>query len=147
MFYAPGLILGGTEGVETRLNGLRSQTHFGRYQGRQVQFSCFALSDSFGAVPRPSSPVFMFFIPDHIFDGTDDAESRFRVLRSQTRFGRYRGRRVQFSCFALPDSFSAELKAPGPVFMFCSPGPILGGTEGVGSSFLILCCRIRLGRH
>jgi hypothetical protein len=47
--------------------------------------------------------------------------SRFHVLRSGTRFRRYRGRRVPFSCLALPDSFSAVPRASAPVLMYCAP--------------------------
>jgi hypothetical protein len=50
-------------------------------------------------------------------------------------FGGNKGVGVPFSCFALPDSFSAVPRASGPVFMFCVPGLIFGGTEGVGSRF------------
>jgi hypothetical protein len=47
-------------------------------------------------------------------------------------------RRVPFSYFALPDSFSAVPRASGPVFMFCTPGLIFGGTDGVRSCFHVL---------
>jgi hypothetical protein len=50
-------------------------------------------------------PVFMFCALGLIFGGTEGAGSSFHVLRSRARFGRYRGRCVPFSCFALPDSF------------------------------------------
>jgi hypothetical protein len=62
----------------------------------------------------------------------------FYVLRFRTRFQRYLGRRVSFSCFTLPDSLSAVPRAAGLVFKFCAPGLVLGGTEGVGSRFHIL---------
>jgi hypothetical protein len=57
--------------------------------------------------------------------------SRFHVLRSQTHFRRYRGRRVPFSCFACPHSLSAVQRTSCPVFMFCAPELIFGGTESV----------------
>jgi hypothetical protein len=141
---------------------------FRRYRRCRVPFSCFALPDLFGSVQRSSGPVFIFCDPGLAFDGTEGAGPRFHVLRSrnrlglyqgrrvvshfhvlssQTRFLRYRGRRVPFSCFALLDSFLAEQRASSPVFMFCAPVPILGGTEGVGSSFHALRCQIRLGRY
>jgi hypothetical protein len=69
------------------------------------------------------------------FDGTDSVGSRLHVLRSRTRFQRYRGRRVPFSCFALPDSFSMVPWAFRSVFMFSATGNVFGGTEGVGSRF------------
>jgi hypothetical protein len=136
---ASGLIFGGPEGVGSRFLFLRSQTNFRRYGGRWVPFSClrsrarfrrfegrrfliscFALTDSFSAVPRTSVPVLMFCAPGFVLGGTEDVESRFHVLRARTRFRRYRGRRVPFSWFALPDSFSAVLSASDPDFMFCA---------------------------
>jgi hypothetical protein len=104
-------------------------------------FLCFALPDSFLAVSRASGPVLMFCAPELIFGGPDDVRSRFHVLRPRTRFRRYRGRQVMFSCFALPDSYSAVPRVSGPVFIFCPPGLIFGGTEGVGSRFRVLCGR------
>jgi hypothetical protein len=154
MFSAAGLIFGGTEGgkeggtegVGSRFHVLRALTHFLRNQGRQVPFSCFALPYSFSVVPRASGPVFMFCSPRLFFSGNDGVGSRFHVLRAPTRFRRYRRRRVPFSCFALPDSFSAVPKASGPVFMFCPPGLVFGGTEDVGSRFHVLPSRTRFRR-
>jgi hypothetical protein len=114
---APGLIFGGSESIGARV-------HFRRYRGGRVQFTSFALPESFSAVRRASGPVL-------------------HILRSQTRFWRYRWRRVPFSCFSRPDSFSAVPRASGPVFMFCAPGLVFGGTEGVGSRFHVLRCRTR----
>jgi hypothetical protein len=160
LFYAPGLVFRGTEGVGSRfhilrprtrfrrLEGvgslfhvLRAQTRFRRYRGHRVPFSCFARPNLFLAVPRAFDPVFLFCAPGLIFGGTEGVGSHFNILRSRTRFRRYRGRRVLFSCFALPDSFSAVLSASGPVFMFCAPGLIFGGTEGVRFCFHNLCAR------
>jgi Plant mobile domain len=42
--------------IGSRFHVLRAPTHFRRYRGRQVPFSCFALLDSFSAVPRASGP-------------------------------------------------------------------------------------------
>jgi hypothetical protein len=92
LFCAPELIFGGTEGVGSRFHVLRSRNRFQRYRGHRVPFSCFALPNSFSAVPRAS---------------------------------------VSFSCFAHLDSFSLVPRVSGPVFMFCAPGIIFGGTEGV----------------
>jgi hypothetical protein len=144
---APGLVFVGTEGVRSRFHVLRSGTHFRLYRGRRVPFSSFALPDSFSWVPRASGPVFMFCAPRLSFDRTVGAASRFHVMRSRTRFRCYRVRRVPFSCFALPDSFSAVPRASGPVFMFCSPGLIFSGTEGVGSRFHVLLARTRFRRY
>jgi hypothetical protein len=82
-----------------------------------------------------SSHVFMFCAPGHVFGGAKGVGSRFQALRARTHFRRDRGRRVPFSCFALPDTFSAVSRASGPVFLFCVPELIFGGTEGVGSRF------------
>jgi hypothetical protein len=158
MFSAPKIIFGRTVGVGSGFHVLRARNHFHRYRGRQVPFSCFARPDSFSAVQRASSPVFMFFGPELIFGGTVGVGSRFHVLRSVTRFRRYRVRldlfscferpdsistvpraSVPFSCFALPDSFSAVQRVSG--LMFSAPGLVFGGIKAVGSRFRVLCSR------
>jgi hypothetical protein len=48
-------------------------------------------------------------------------------------------RQVSFSCFTRSDSFSGVPRALGPVIMFCNPGLVFGGTEGVRSRFHVLC--------
>jgi hypothetical protein len=128
MFCVPGHIFGGAEGVGSRFQVLRFRTRFMWYRGRRVPFSCFALPDSFSAVPRVSGPVFMFCAPGLDFGGTEGVGSRFHVSQSRTRFRRYRGRLVPFSCLARPDSFSAVTRAPVPIFMFCAPELVFGGT-------------------
>jgi hypothetical protein len=143
MFCAPGLIFGGTEGVGSRFHVLRSQTRFRQYGGRRVPFSCFALPNSFSTVRRASGPVFVFCVPGLIFGGIDGFRSRFHILPARTRFRRYGGRRVQFSCFARSDSFSAVPRASDPVFLFCVLGLVFGGTEGVGSRYHVLRVRTR----
>jgi hypothetical protein len=137
-FCATGLIFGVTEGVWSRFHDLRVRTRFQRYRGRWVPFSCFALPDSFSAVPRASGTVLIFGAPILIFGGNSGVGSRFHVLRSRTHFRLYRGRHVPFSCFARPDSFSAGPRAPGPVFKFCAPRLVFGSTEGVWYRFLVL---------
>jgi hypothetical protein len=112
-----------------------------RYRGRLVPFLCFALVDPFSAVTTASGPVFLFCDPRVIFGGTEGIRSLFHVLRSWTRFRRYRGRRFPFSCFALTNSFSEVPEASGPVFMFCALGLIFGGTEGVRSRYHVLSSR------
>jgi hypothetical protein len=131
MFCAPGLVFGDTEEVGSRFHVLRARTRF-------------------AAVPTALGPIFKFCAPGFIFGGTEGVRSRFIVLHSRTHFRRFRGRRVLFSCFALPDLFSAVPRASGPVFMFCAPGLIFGGTKGVGSNFYVLrsqtrfrVCRVR----
>jgi hypothetical protein len=155
MFRAPRLVFGDSEGVGSRFHIFRSRTNFRRYRGRRVlffpilrvrnlfrwylgrrvPFSCFALPDSFSALPRASDPFLMFCASGLVFGSAEDVGSRFHVLLSHTRFRRYRGRRLPSSCFARPFSFSAEPWALGPVFMFCAPELVLVGTEGVGSRF------------
>jgi hypothetical protein len=138
IFCAPGLVFGGSEGVGSLFHDLRSHTHFLQYRGCHVPFSCFARPNSFSAVARASGPVFMFYTPGLVFDGTEGFGSRLHVLRSRNHFRRCRVRRFQFSCFALPDSLSAVARASGPVFMFCAHGLIFRGIEGVGSLFHVL---------
>jgi hypothetical protein len=84
---------------------LRARTHFRRCRGRRVPFSRFALPDSFSAVPSVSGPIFMFCAPRLIFGGIEGVGCRFLILRAQTHFRRYRGRRVPFPCFWLLDIF------------------------------------------
>jgi hypothetical protein len=122
----------------SRFHVLRSRTRCQRYRGRRASFSCFALPDSVSAVPRASGSVLKFCAPELDFDGTDGVGFRFHVLCSITRFRRYRRRRVPFSCFALPDSFSAVPRASGPIFMFFALGPIFHGTDCVGCGFHVL---------
>jgi hypothetical protein len=137
MFCVPVLVFGGTEGVASHFLDLRSLTRFRWYQRRRVPFSCFARPKSFSAVPTASNPVFMFCALRLIFGGTDGVRSHFHVLRAQPHFRRCRGRRVSFSCFARPDSFSEVPRASSPVFMFYVPGLIFAGTEGVRSRFYV----------
>jgi hypothetical protein len=141
MFRAPGLIFGVTERAESLFYVLRSRTHFQRYRGRRVPFSCFAPPDSFSAVPRASGPIFMFCAPGLIFDGTEGVGSRFLVLPARNNFRRYRGRQISFLCFQLPEMFSAVSRVSGPFFMFCASGIVFDGTEGIGSRFFVLCTR------
>jgi hypothetical protein len=146
MFCATGLVFGGSQGVGSHFHVLRSRTHFRRYRGRRVPFSCFARPDSFSIVPMASGPIFMFCASGLVFDGTEGVRSRFDVFRSRTYFWGYRGRRVPFSCFALPDSFSTVPMASGRVFIFCALGLIFGGTEGVASLFHVLRARTSFRR-
>jgi hypothetical protein len=138
MFYALGLVFDGTEGVRSRFNVLLARNHFRRYRGRRVAFSCFVLPNSFLTVPRVSGPVFMFCAPGLVFDGSEGVGSHFNVLRARTRLGCTEGSGSRFSCFALPDSFSAVPRASRPVFMFCAPGLAFCETVGVGSGFHVL---------
>jgi hypothetical protein len=106
----------------------------------------FCVPDSFSAVPWASGPVFMFFAPGLVFGGTEGVGSLFHLLRSRTRFRRYRGRRVPFSSFALQNSFSVVPRASLPVFLFYALGLIFGGSDGVGSRFHVLRARTHFRR-
>jgi hypothetical protein len=147
MFCAPRLIFTGNEGAGFRFQVLRTLTHFRRYRGRHVPFSCFARPDSFSTVLRAFGPVFMFCAPRLVFDGNEGVGYRFHVLPSRSRFPRYKGRRVPFSNFALPDSFSAVPRESGPVFMFCAPEHVFGGADGVGSRLHVLCSRTHFRQY
>jgi hypothetical protein len=127
-FCAPSIFFGCTEGVGFR-------------------FHLFACPDSFLAVPMASGPVYMFCALGLVFGGNEGVGSRFHVLCSRTHFWRYRWRRIPFSCFVLPNSFSVVPRASAPVFMFCAPELICGGTEGVGSRFHVLQARTRFVRY
>jgi hypothetical protein len=116
----------------------RSRTHFRRYRKRRVPYSCFTRPNSFSAVPRASGPFIMFCPPGLVFGSTEGVESCFHILCSRTHFGRCRVRRVAFSCFACPDSFSTVPSASCPVFIFCAPGLIFDGIVGVVSRFHVL---------
>jgi hypothetical protein len=135
MFCMPGLIFDEIEGVGSHFHVLRSRTHFRRYRGRRFPISYFASPYTFSAELRALGPVYMFCAPGLVFGSTERVGSRFHVLRCQTCFRRYRGRRAPFSCFALPDSISVVPRASGPVFMFCALGLVFGGTEDVGPVF------------
>jgi hypothetical protein len=137
MFYAPGVVSRGTEGVGSHFH-LTPRARFRWHGGRRVPFSCFALPDSFSAMPSTSGHIFKFCAPELIFDGPEGDGYRFHVLRAGTSFRRYRGCLVLFSCFACPDSFSAVPRVSGSVFMFYAPGVISRGSEGVGSRFHVL---------
>jgi hypothetical protein len=147
MFCAAEPIIGGTEGVGSSFHVLRSRTHFRWYRGHRVQFSCFALPDPFSAVPRALGPFFMFCARGPVFGGIDGVGSRFHVLHSRTHFQWYRGCRVPFSYFALSHPFSTVPRASSPVFIFCAPGHVFGGTDGVESRFQVLCSQTHFRRY
>jgi hypothetical protein len=166
MFYVPGLIFGDTKGVRTRFHVLHSptrfrlyrgrqvpfsclcsRTRFRRYRGRRVPFSCLARPESILTVLSASGSVFMFYAPELIFGCTEGVGTHFHVLRSRTHFRLYRGLPVPFSCFARLESFSAVMRASGPVFIFCAPGLIFGSVECVGSCFHVLRARTCFRRY
>jgi hypothetical protein len=124
-----------------------SRTRFRRYRGRRVLLSCFKLPNSFSTVPSASGPVFMFCALGLIFGGAESVRPRFHVLRSRTHFRRGRVRKFPLSYFALTDSFSAERRVSGPVFIFCALGHVFDCTEGVRSRFHVLRPRTRCQRY
>jgi hypothetical protein len=130
MFCATRLVFGGTEGVGSRIQVLRAQTHF------RVFMFC-ATGHVFGGAEGVVS-CFHVFASGLVFGGTMGVGSRFHVMRAQTRFRRYRRRQVSFSCIALPDTFSVVRTTSDPIFMIYAPGVIFGGTEGVGSRFHVV---------
>jgi hypothetical protein len=143
MFYSSGLIFGNTEGVRSRFHVLSARLIFGGAEGVRSCFHVLRSRTCFSAVPSESDPIFMFCAPELIFNGLEGDGSRFDVLCAETSFQLCRGRRVPFSCFALPDSFSAVPRASGLDFMFCAPGLFFSGTEGVGFHFHFLRSRTR----
>jgi hypothetical protein len=147
MFCAPELIFGGTECVVSRFHVLRARTSFMSYRGCRLLFSSFACPESYSTLPRDSCPIFVFCAPRLVFGGPEGVGSRFHVLRARTYFRRYRGRPVPFACFARSDSFSAVLRVSGPVFMFCAPKLIIGGTKGFRCRFLVLRSRTHFRRY
>jgi hypothetical protein len=89
----------------------------------------------------------MFCAPELVFDGTEGVGAHFHVLRSRTRFGRYRGHQLRFSSFALSDSFTTVPRASGLVFMFLGTILFLGGIEAVGTHFQVLRSQIRFRQY
>jgi hypothetical protein len=147
MFFAPGHIFDGTEVVGSNFDVLHSRTLFRWYHEGLVLFSCFACPDSFSALPSTSGPVFLFCALRLVFGSSGGFGSRFNVSHPRTRFRRSRGRRVPFSCFMIPDTFSAVPSASGPIFMFCAPRLVFGSTEGIRSRLHVLRSRTRFRRY
>jgi hypothetical protein len=90
----------------TLFHVLRARSRFQRYRGRWVPFSCFALSDSFLAVPKASGAVLMYCRSGLVFGGTDASGPDFMFCALELIFGGTECR-LPFSCFARPDSFWA----------------------------------------
>jgi hypothetical protein len=80
-----------------------------------------------------------------VFGGAECVGSRFHDLPTRTRFRRYRGRPIPFSCSPLPDMFLAGRRVSCLVFMFCVPGQVFCGTEGVGSRFHVCTAGLIFG--
>jgi hypothetical protein len=147
-------------------NFTRSDT-FSAFPRASGPFSFFARPDLFSTIPRALGPVFMIYAPEIVFDCTEvvgycfflflalglvfgstkGVVSHFHIWRSRTRFRRYRGCRVPFSCFTCPDSFSAVPSVLGPVFMLSASEVVFGGIEGVGYRFHVLSSRTRFQQH
>jgi hypothetical protein len=147
MFCAPKLVFGGPEGIGSRFHALRSRTHFRRYRGRQMPFSCFALPDSFPVVPWASTPFFMFCAPELIFGYSEGVGSHFITLCSRTRFRRYCGRRLLFFIFCAPRLIFDGTEGVGSRLMLCVIVLVFCGSEGVRSHFHVLRSRTRFRRR
>jgi hypothetical protein len=147
MFCAPRLVFSGTEGVVSLLSCFALPDSFSEELSVSVPFSYFARLDSFSTVPSASGPDVMFYEPGLVYGGVECVGCRFHVLHARNHFRRYRGRRVPFSCFALPHSFSTIPRASGPVLMFYAPRIIFDGAEGVGSHFHVSRSRSSFRRY
>jgi hypothetical protein len=75
-----------------------------------------------------SGPVFMFCAPKLVFSGIEGVVSLFYVFALPDSFSEELRASVSFSCFARPDSFTAVSSASGAVFMFYTPEIIFDGT-------------------
>jgi hypothetical protein len=80
----------------------------------------------------------MFCAPRLIFGDIEGVPSRLNVFHTGLVFGGTECVGSCFSCFALPDLFSAVSGASDPVLIFCAPGLVFGGTGVVGFRFLVL---------
>jgi hypothetical protein len=120
-FCAPGIIFDGTEGIRSRFHVCTLGHVFGDREGVGSRFHVLRTRNRFSAVPRVLVSVYMFCAPEVVSRGTEGVRSRFHVLRDRTGFRRYRGRRLQFSCFVFPNSFFTVTRASTLVFMFCAP--------------------------
>jgi hypothetical protein len=89
----------------------------------------------------------LFCAPALIFGDAERVWSSIHILHYRTRYGRYRGCRVQFSCFTLLESFSTIPRASGLILCFFYPRLIFGGTEGVESNFHVLRRRTSFQRY
>jgi hypothetical protein len=101
--------------------------------------SNFSLTDTFSTLPRASSLVSRFRALGLVLGGTDSAGSIFQVSRYQTHFRRYRWHWVQFSSFALSDTFSTLPRVPSLIFNVHANRLIFSSTNSVGSSFQLSC--------
>jgi hypothetical protein len=140
MFYAPGLIFGGTEGVKSNFLFCAPRLVFGGTKTVRSHFIFYAPKLVFGCTVGADT-TFMFCAQGPILGSTKGVGSNFHISRYRTHFRQYRGRQLQFSFRALPDSFSAVPRVPGPIFMFCAPGVFFSSTEGALSSFYVLRSR------
>jgi hypothetical protein len=117
-FNAPGRIFGGTEGIGSRFQVPRSQTHVRLYRGHQVKFSSSTPPNTFSAVLRVSGPTFKFRALGLIFSGTESARSS-----------------CQIACSRVLDSFSGVHRVWRHVFKFRAIVLVFCGNEDVGSYF------------
>jgi hypothetical protein len=139
LFCAPGLVFGSVGSVSSLFHVLCSMTRFRQYRGPPVFMFCTP-GLVFGGTERVGSRFL-------IFRGTEGVPSRFHVFCSSTHFRWYRRHQVPFSRYVLSDSFSAIPGASGPIFLFCAPGLIFDGTEGVESLFHVFGSRTYFRRY
>jgi hypothetical protein len=82
MFCASVLIFSGTDDAQSSFHVLPPGLIFGGTKDIGVSFLCFAIPDSFWAVPRASGSVFIFCAFGLIFDSTDGARFSFMFCAS-----------------------------------------------------------------
>jgi hypothetical protein len=113
--------------ASSRFHVLHARTRFRRYRGRRVRFSCFARPDSISTAPRASCPVFIFFAPGLVFDGTEGVGSRFQ--------------------FCAPRHVFNGTEGVGSRYQVLRARLIFGVNEGVESHFHVLRARTRFRRY
>jgi hypothetical protein len=97
MFYASGLIFGGSEVVGSRFHVLQARTYFWRYRGPYL----------FLAISWASAPIFMFCIPRLIFGDTVGVSPVFMFCAPVLIFGDTEGVKSHFHVLRARGSFSA----------------------------------------
>jgi hypothetical protein len=147
MFCTLGHVFDSTGSVGSRFHVLCARNYFRQYRGRPVPFSCFALPDSFFGGIEGVGSRFHFLRARTRYLRYRSVGSHFHVSRDRTSFWRYGRRRVPFSCFGRPDSFSAETRVSGPVLKFCTLGHVFGGTAGIRFHLHVLRPRTRFRRY
>jgi hypothetical protein len=155
MFCAARVVSRGNEGVGSRFQVLRARTHFQRYRGRRLPFSCFVPPDSFrryrgrslpfsyfappnsfSAVPRASGPVFNFCVPGLFFSDIEVVDSRFHVLCPLTHFDGTEGVRSRFHILRLRTHFSRYRGRQVPFSIFACQDSFSAVTRASAAVFM-----------